>query len=57
MSDGAQMTGRTQPDAAAVKARSLHIPVYAVLLGTDDGVITVDLAGGFQAQIRVPPEP
>jgi Ca-activated chloride channel family protein len=57
MSDGAQMTGRTQPAAAALKARSLHIPVYAVLLGTDDGVITVDLAGGFQAQIRVPPSP
>jgi Ca-activated chloride channel homolog len=55
LSDGAQMTGRTQPGAAALKARSLRIPVYAVLLGTDDGVITVDLAGGFQAQIRVPP--
>jgi Ca-activated chloride channel homolog len=57
MSDGAQMSGRTQPGAAALKARSLHIPVYAILLGTDDGVITVELAGGFQAQIRVPPSP
>jgi Ca-activated chloride channel homolog len=57
ISDGAQMTGRTQPNAAALKARSLHIPVYAILLGTADGVITVELAGGFQAQIRVPPSP
>ena len=57
MSDGAQMSGRTQPGAAALKAKSLHIPVSAILLGTDDGVITVELAGGFQAQIRVPPSP
>lgn len=57
LSDGSQTSGRTQPGAAALKARSLHIPVYAVLLGTDDGVIMVELAGGFQAQIRVPPSP
>lgn len=57
ISDGAQTSGRTQPGAAALKARSLHIPVYAILLGTNDGVITVELAGGFQAQIRVPPSP
>ena len=57
LSDGAQTSGRTQPGAAALKARSLHIPVYAVLLGTNDGVITVDLAGGLQGQIRVPPSP
>jgi Ca-activated chloride channel family protein len=59
ISDGAQMSGRTTPEAAALKARESHIPVYAVLLGTRDGVIKVDLAGagGFQAQIRVPPSP
>jgi Ca-activated chloride channel family protein len=57
ISDGAQMSGRTSPEAAAQRARSLRIPVYAVVVGTDDGVITVDLAGGFQAQIRVPPNP
>jgi Ca-activated chloride channel homolog len=55
ISDGAQMSGRTTPEAAAERARSLRIPIYAVVLGTDDGVITVDLEGGFQAQIRVPP--
>jgi Ca-activated chloride channel homolog len=57
ISDGAQMSGKTQPGAAALKARSQQIPVYAILLGTNDGVITVELEGGFQAQIRVPPSP
>jgi Ca-activated chloride channel homolog len=57
ISDGAQMSGRTAPGTAAARARSLRIPVYAIILGTDDGVITVSLAGGFEAQIRVPPSP
>jgi Ca-activated chloride channel family protein len=57
ISDGAQMSGRTAPGTAAARARSLRIPVYAIVLGTDDGVITVSLAGGFEAQIRVPPSP
>jgi Ca-activated chloride channel homolog len=57
ISDGAQQSGRTTPTAAATRARAAHIPVYAVLLGTENGVITVQLAGGFQAQIRVPPSP
>ena len=57
ISDGAQMSGRTLPEVAALQARSLHMPVYSVAVGTQDGVITVPLAGGFQAQIRVPPDP
>jgi Ca-activated chloride channel homolog len=57
ISDGAQLSGRTTPDAAAQRARAAHIPVYSVLVGTDNGVITVQLAGGFQAQLRVPPRP
>ena len=57
ISDGAQMSGRTTPEAAALQARGLHIPVYSVVVGTQDGVVTVPLAGGFQAQIRVPPDP
>ena len=32
-------------------------PVYSVLIGTQDGVVNVPLAGGFQAQMRVPPSP
>lgn len=57
ISDGAQMSGRTAPGTAAARARSLRIPVYAIVLGTNDGVITVELEGGFEAQIRVPPNP
>jgi Ca-activated chloride channel homolog len=57
ISDGAQQTGRTTPQAAADRARSLHIPVYSLALGTPDGVISVPLAGGFKAQLRVPASP
>jgi Ca-activated chloride channel family protein len=57
ISDGAQMSGRTAPGTAAARARSSRIPVYAIVLGTNDGVITVSLEGGFEAQIRVPPSP
>jgi Ca-activated chloride channel homolog len=57
ISDGAQESGRTTPTQAAQRARNAHIPVYTVLVGTQDGVITVQLQGGFQAQMRVPPAP
>jgi Ca-activated chloride channel family protein len=57
ISDGAQMSGRTTPEAAAQRARSQHVPVYTVVLGTPDGVVEVPLAGGFHAQLRVPPRP
>jgi Ca-activated chloride channel homolog len=54
VSDGAQLSGRTSPRTAAQRARAAHIPVYSVLVGTQNGIITVPLAGGFQAQMRVP---
>ena len=57
ISDGAQQSGRTSPGQAALRARRAHIPVYTVLVGTNDGVITVPLEGGFQGQMRVPPSP
>ena len=57
ISDGAQMSGRTSPAAAALKAMGLHIPVYSVVLGTPDGVVNVPIAGGYQEQLRVPPSP
>jgi Ca-activated chloride channel homolog len=57
ISDGAQMSGRTTPDVAAAQARSLHIPVYTFVVGTPDGVVNVPVAGGYQAQLRVPPSP
>lgn len=57
ISDGAQLSGRTSPAAAALRARQAHIPVYSVLVGTQNGVINVPLVGGFTAQMRVPPSP
>jgi Ca-activated chloride channel homolog len=57
ISDGAQMSGRTTPDAAALQAAGLHIPIYSVVVGTPDGIINVPVAGGFQAQLRVPVDP
>jgi Ca-activated chloride channel homolog len=57
ISDGAQMSGRTRPTAAARQARLHRVPIYTVVLGTPDGVVEVPLPGGFHAQLRVPPRP
>ncbi len=57
ISDGAQMSGRTSPQAAAQRARSQHVPVSTFVLGTPDGVVEVPLANGYTAQLRVPPRP
>jgi Ca-activated chloride channel family protein len=57
ISDGARDGGSIDPNAAALKARSLHIPVSTALIGTPDGVIRLPLAGGFQQVIQVPAAP
>ena len=57
ISDGANQGSRTTPQAAAARARALHIPVYTVLVGTPDGIVTRTLTGGFKEQIRVPASP
>ena len=57
ISDGAQQGGRTSPLAAARLARAHNVPVYSIVLGTPNGIVTQTLTGGFQAQIRVPPSP
>jgi Ca-activated chloride channel family protein len=57
ISDGANQGSRTTPQAAAARARALHIPVYTVLLGTPNGIVTRTLTGGFREQIRVPADP
>ncbi len=43
--------------AGAQKARSLHVPVYTVVLGTPRGTIQRTLPGGFREIIQVPPSP
>ena len=55
ISDGAQMSGRTSPLAAAQLARKAHVPVYTVALGTPNGVVHAKLPGGYTVDIRVPP--
>jgi Ca-activated chloride channel homolog len=57
ISDGARDGGRTEPQAAAERARTLHVPVYTVSLGTPNGVVQHQLPGGYTETIRVPPSP
>jgi Ca-activated chloride channel family protein len=57
ISDGADQGSRTRPQAAAARARALHIPVYTALVGTADGVVERTLTGGFRERIRVPASP
>jgi Ca-activated chloride channel family protein len=54
ISDGARDGGRTDPTAAARRARAAHMPVSTVLVGTPAGIVTVPLTGGYREQIRVP---
>jgi Ca-activated chloride channel family protein len=56
LSDGSSTRGR-DPVAAAQTARKLHIPVYTVALGTQNGTITVPRRGGGSQVQRVPPDP
>jgi Ca-activated chloride channel family protein len=57
ISDGAPDGGSTQPQAAARKAKQLSVPVYTVLVGTENGVVEEELPGGLRARIQVPPAP
>jgi Ca-activated chloride channel homolog len=57
ISDGAQQGGTTPPTRAVRLARANHVPIYTVLVGTAGGVVQAKIPGGFQATIRVPPNP
>jgi Ca-activated chloride channel family protein len=56
LSDGKSTSGRDASAAARAAAR-LDVPVYTVVLGTDQGTITVPRAGGGTATRPVPPDP
>src|SRR5581483_2210552 len=47
ISDGARDGGRTAPATAAQHAKALRIPVYTIVLGTQNGVVHQALTGGF----------
>lgn len=57
ISDGKLDGGRTSLDAAAKQAKAAHLPVYALALGTPNGVIRQKLTGGYTATIQVPASP
>jgi Ca-activated chloride channel family protein len=57
ISDGAPDGGSVQPQAAAKKAKSLNVPIYTVLVGTENGVVEEELPGGLRQRIQVPPDP
>jgi Ca-activated chloride channel homolog len=57
ISDGAPDGGSVQPQAAAKKAKELSVPVYTVLVGTENGVVEEELPGGLRTRIQVPPNP
>jgi Ca-activated chloride channel homolog len=54
ISDGARDGGRYTPAAGAKLAKAAHMPVSTVLVGTPNGIVTTQLQGGYQEQIRVP---
>jgi Ca-activated chloride channel homolog len=57
LSDGAPDGGRTSVATATRKAKTLHVPVSTVLVGTANGIVTQKLVGGYTEQVRVPPSP
>jgi Ca-activated chloride channel family protein len=57
ISDGSRDGGAVDPQVAARRAKQLKVPVYTVLVGTEDGVIEETLTGGLRQIIRVPPNP
>jgi Ca-activated chloride channel family protein len=54
ISDGARDGGSRTPQAAARRAKALHVPVYTILLGTPAGVVRHTLPGGYTEILRVP---
>jgi len=57
ISDGARDGGQVEPQDAAARAKRLGIPVHAILVGTPDGVVEVELEGGYTQRIQVPADP
>lgn len=57
ISDGAPDGGRTSLATAVKRAKAAHLPVYTVLVGTQNGVVEETLTGGYKATIKVPAQP
>jgi Ca-activated chloride channel family protein len=57
VSDGKEDGGQVTPQRASQLARERSVPVFAVGMGTPDGVVEVPLAGGYTARVEVPADP
>jgi Ca-activated chloride channel family protein len=58
LSDGKNTSGNTRPLDVARQARALHIPIFAIALGTPSGKIELtDPFSGAIETIAVPPDP
>jgi Ca-activated chloride channel family protein len=58
LSDGKNTSGNTRPLDIARQAKALHIPIYAIALGTPSGKIELtDPFSGTIQTIAVPPDP
>lgn len=55
ISDGARDGGILDPKAAAERAHKQGVPVYTVVVGTQDGTVQETLPGGYKQIIKVPP--
>jgi len=56
LSDGANTLGQADPIEAAEAAAEQGIPIFAIALGTENGVATVTDNQGRQRTLRVPPD-
>lgn len=56
LSDGANSTGEMEPIPAAEKEAALNVPIYAISLGTADGMVTVPDEFGQMHTVNVPPD-
>jgi Ca-activated chloride channel family protein len=56
LSDGANSVGTAQPLDAAQRAKTLHVPIYTIALGTPQGVVDVQDDFGQTVTLEVPPD-
>jgi Ca-activated chloride channel family protein len=57
VSDGGQTSGRITPQQAGALARRAGVPISAVSVGTQGGVVRQTLPGGYVEQFAVPVQP
>jgi Ca-activated chloride channel family protein len=56
LSDGGQTARGPTPQQVGQQAARAHVPIFAVAVGTANGVVRQKLAGGYTEQIAVPAE-